>query len=147
MYPQKEYAMKLWRNGFSNCFCLRLSDRTRNFLFSFTFSVVEVSDFILYKYEPIIRQFGVIGATRPFSLLRTNLHVLGEMSKEHGKIKRYTGRSGTARSRSRIKIIYTTFTRRLSPHARIDLLRLNFLCNFSRMANSCMRASAISCRN
>lgn len=27
----------------------------------FTFSALEVSDFILHKYEPIIRQFGVIG--------------------------------------------------------------------------------------
>lgn len=109
--------MKLWRNDFSNCSCLRLSDPPSNFLSSFTFSVVEVSDFILYKYEPIICQFGVIGATRPFSLFRTNLHVLGEMSKEHGKIKRYTDRNGTARrSRSRIKIIYTTFTRPPARH-------------------------------
>lgn len=102
-----------------------------NFLYVFPSSKFPISSYILYKYESIIRQFGVIGATRPSSLFRTNLHVLGEMSKEHGKIKRYNGRSGTARSRSRIKIIYMTFARRLS---RIDLLRttqfsMQFLAN------------------
>lgn len=121
------------------------SNRRETFFASLCF--LYRSSFRFYP-APIIRQFGVIGATRPFSLSRTNLHVLGEMSKEHGKIKRYSSsRSGTTlRSQSRIKIIYTTFTQSSRrPRAAAPLTffaRLNFPCNFSRIAETCARASA-----
>lgn len=126
MYLQKEYAMKLRRNGFNNCTLARALEVARNFLRFFFILSVSFKFPILSRanYSSVRRHWC---DTTVFSFPYKFTCPWGNVEEARCGIKRYSSSKSrtTLRSQSRIKIIYTTFTHRAA-HTRARARRPPF---------------------